>query len=72
MDFKTTDERAKLQMRVNEIERQQKDLQYQIDNLESQRKELLRKITSITPQDEQQILLSQLYEQRHKGDSKRK
>lgn len=72
MDFKTTDERAKLQMRVNEIERQQKDLQYQIDNLESQRKELLRKITSITPQDEQQILLSQLYEQRHKSDSKRK
>lgn len=72
MDFKTSDERTRLQMRVSEIERQQKDLQYQIDNLESQRKELLRKITAITPKDEQQILLNQLYEQRHKGDSKRK
>ena len=72
MDFKTMDERARLQMRVVEIEKQQKELQYQIDNLESQRKALLRKITSITPQDEQQILLNQLYEQRHKSDSKRK
>jgi len=72
MDFKTSDERNSLQMRVMEIEKQQKELQYQIDNLEAQRKELLRRITSITPQNEQQILLNQLYEQRHKSDSKRK
>lgn len=66
MDFKTSDERTQLQMRVQEIERQQKELQYQIDNLEAQRKEILRKITAITPQDEQQLLLNQLYEQRRK------
>ena len=72
MDFKTSDERSQLQMRVMEIEKQQKELQYQIDNLEAQRKEILRKITAITPKDEQQLLLNQLYEQRHKSDSKRK
>ncbi len=66
MTQEQSEARFELQRQLAELETQERDLQRELERIDREKTIIRRKIAEVTPEDEQIILLQQVWDQRRK------